>query len=138
MQAKELILPENMTGTLAANVFNLVGFDCDLVTPPGITSIGITFNYRGNFKNITLGENITSIGDRVFGGLASDAVNSYILETVTVESETPPSCGKTIFAPQHKTNNFKIYVPDNSLEAYKTTTNLKEYASYMHPISEKA
>lgn len=137
INAKELTFLDDFAGEIKGYIFYLVKFTNDFVTPKGTTGIGPCFNYRGGFKNITIRNEITAIQERAFGGLATDPVDSYILETVTFEGETPPAFGKNVFAPQNKTNNFKIYVPDNSVEEYKAKTNFTEFADYIYPVSEK-
>lgn len=54
--------------------------------------------------------------------------------TYIFESTTPPTFGNGVF------NNFntsaKIYVPDNSVNSYKTASGWLNYASYIYPISD--
>lgn len=54
------------------------------------------------------------------------------LETIIVRKTTPPM----FFDASHVKNTAKIYVPDASLDAYKTASNWKNIASQIYPLSE--
>lgn len=56
------------------------------------------------------------------------------METVVCKSITPPSLGTEVFG--RCSSNLKIYVPDDSVEAYKGATNWSNYADRIHPLSE--
>ena len=47
---------------------------------------------------------------------------------------TPPTCGSNAFSQSGSCN---IYVPDDSVNAYKTANNWSTYESYIKPISER-
>ena len=94
------------------SIFGRVGNNWDslLIIPPWVTE---------------LEENVTDIhGSSVYAAIFT--------------SKTPPVCGWQggwssdggNWVPQY------IFVPDESLEAYKTTTNLAEFADNMRPLSE--
>lgn len=56
------------------------------------------------------------------------------LESVIIDNITPPSLSSNAFAQTNST--FVIYVPDGSVEAYKTASNWSTYADRIKPISE--
>ena len=56
------------------------------------------------------------------------------LETIIVEAITPPTIQSTEFSQTNST--FIIYVPDESVEAYKAATNWTALASRIKPLSE--
>ena len=78
-------------------------------------------------KNVTIyiGENVTQIPN-ILGG-------KYVT-TIVFETETPPTLSATNFDSCEILN--AIYVPDNSLDTYKTNENLLSYADKIKPLSE--
>lgn len=55
------------------------------------------------------------------------------LETLIIRNPTPPTMLATLTI---YTDNFGIYVPDESVEEYKTATNWSKYAEYIKPLSD--
>lgn len=100
-----------------------------------ITTIpaGYNRNYPGVFgKNVNLTyvilpSTLESIGAYTFYGDTS-------LQTVICDAVTPPTLGASVFEATNST--FTIYVPDASVEAYKTATNWSTYAAQIKGISE--
>ena len=100
------------------------------ITKTGVTSGNLEYN--GLFRNckklefVRLPSTITQIGISTF-------YNCTALQTIIVEATTPPTlCGYAL----KDTNNCTIYVPDESVDAYKTATNWVNYASIIKPLSE--
>ena len=79
----------------------------------GITSIRFT-------------ENIVSIRKEAFK-------NCTNLKSVYVERLTPPALGTDVFSNTHP--DFKIYVPAESLNAYRTADNWSDWDGEINPIS---
>ena len=79
---------------------------------------------KNNLTSITIGSGVTSIGGAAF-------YNCRSLSSVTVEATTPPTLGLNVF---NNTNNCPIYVPSQSVNAYKTATNWKTWASRIQAI----
>lgn len=71
-------------------------------------------------------ENIKSIDSTAFAYCQN-------LTTIICRTSTPPTLGANVF---HLTNNCPIYVPDASVDAYKSATNWSSYASRIKPLSE--
>lgn len=69
----------------------------------------------------------SSLGERTFEGCKA-------LETFIIRATTPPSLNGNLLSNTNST--FLIYVPDASLEAYKTAVNWNQYADRIHPLSE--
>ena len=87
--------------------------------------IGVNaFMSCSSLVNVKLGEGVISIGNFAFSGCRS-------LESITVLAKTPPTLGQSVF---FNNANFTIYVPTESLEAYKTATNWSNYASKIQAI----
>lgn len=78
-------------------------------------------------SEITLPSSLTLIGINCFR-------NCYALERIICRATTPPSLANV--SAFTNTNNCPIYVPDASVEAYKTATNWSSYASRIKGISE--
>lgn len=78
-------------------------------------------------KHVELPNTLTSIGGYAFCGDSS-------LEGVICNAVTPPTLQSTAFYSTNST--FLIYVPDDSVEAYKNATNWSTYASRIKSIYE--
>ncbi len=101
-----------------------------------LSRLGIINSYNGiigeyalrtNYALTTLviPEEITKIGGYAF-------YDCRVLNTIICEAETPPTIEGNTF-----TNyNWKIYVPDVAVNAYKTATNWSTFAAYIYPMSE--
>ena len=122
--------------TLPNSMCYYLGFNCDLVVPETFTMVASQFNFNGCFRNIVIKGN-TQLYSYSFYAMATLANSMFFLQSVVLESETPPAIGGNVFAEQNITNGFKIYVPDNSLEAYKALTNLAKYTNCIYPMSQK-
>ena len=77
-----------------------------------------------SLTSVTIPSGVTSIGVAAFNGCRG-------LTSVTVNATTPPTLGKYVFT---STNNYPIYVPSESVNAYKAATNWSTYASRIQAI----
>ena len=123
---KKVEFSENFTGNISDNAF----YSCELLTvftiPSNVTAIGASaFTYAGLIE-ITIPENVTSIGAQAFRGCSQ-------LNRVYLTSTTPPVLANSN-AFQNAYDNMKIYVPQGSLEAYKTADNWTVYADKMQEM----
>ena len=92
--------------------------------PSGVTIIGNnTFYNCTSLTSITIPSGITSIGGNSFNGCRN-------LTSITVEAATPPTLSTSAF--QNTNANLVIYVPAESVDAYKT--NWSSYASRIQAI----
>lgn len=118
--------------TLGGNVFsatNITSFVAKrLLTIPDANQygglLGMFLNCK-NLKHVEL-EDITKIGADAFAGCSA-------LEKVICRAITPPTLGSYAF--NNTNSTFVIYVPDESVETYKTETNWSTYASRIYPMS---
>ena len=78
-----------------------------------------------SLTSITIPSGVTSIGNNTFNGCTS-------LTSITVEATTPPTLGLNVF---NNTNNCPIYVPAESVDAYKTANNWSKYADRIKAIN---
>lgn len=96
----------------------------EIEIPNTITKIG---NYQfcgfNNVTSITIPNSVTSIG---WNALKIGNANNKA--TITVKSITPPTIQSSTFNSSYLN---KIYVPSESVEAYKTATNWVKFADYI-------
>lgn len=90
-----------------------------------------TVNFNGflncyNLELVDLPSSIISIGSSAFSGVRA-------LKHVVIRSVIPPSMGTTVFPAI--SSALKIYVPDASVETYKSATGWVEYSEYIYPLS---
>ena len=94
--------------------------------PDSVATIGQhAFAGNRNLRQITIGSGITSIGNQA-------TVNSTNIQSITIKATTPP----TITELTWQTTTCPIYVPAESVDAYKTATNWSSYADRIQSISE--
>ena len=91
--------------------------------PNRVTSIGEeAFYYCKSLTSITIPDSVTSIGGRAFYYCKS-------LTSVYCKPTTPPSGGSTMFG--QNASGRKIYVPRESVDAYKSASGWSSYANYI-------
>ena len=96
-----------------------------ITIPNSVTSIGVSaFNGCGALTSVTIPSSVTSIGSEAFWGCSS-------LTSITCLATTPPTTNDRAFA---YTNNCPIYVPCESLNAYKTDDGWGYYAARIQGI----
>ena len=117
-------IPNNVT-TIGNSVFYYCEGLTSISIGNGVASIGdYAFYYCTSLTNINIPDSVTSIGYGAFDYCTS-------LTSITINATTPPSLGSNAF---NNTNDCPIYVPAESLDAYKTATNWSSYASRIQAI----
>ena len=143
---QSITIPDGVT-SIGSNAFYGCSTLQSITIPDSVTSIGgNAFAYCSVLQSITIHNGVTSIGDYAFD-------NCYALQSITIPDgvknigsnafgncpsimeyhflpTTPPKLNKNAFT--GIIAGTIIYVPQGSLEAYKTANNWSNYASYMH------
>ena len=92
----------------------------------GVTSIGIySFEGCSSLRSIEIPKSVTSIGNYAFKGCSG-------LRSFTINRTTPPTLGTSVFA--NTNSNLVIYVPAESVNAYKSASGWSSYSSRIQPI----
>ena len=117
-------LPSTLT-RIGNSAFNKCYGLTSIVIPEGVTAIGWYAFYNCNgLSSVTIPSTVTSIGADAFYYCMG-------LTAITVNAVVPPS-GSAAF---NNTNDCPIYVPCESVDAYKAATNWSVYASRIEAIS---
>ena len=125
-----LVIPNSVTSIGMGAFSDWTSNNQPLVIPDSVTSIGISafYNWQANNQPLVIPNSVTSIGGYAFFGW-------NLVPYVEIKAVIPPSLSSyTAFANQ---NNAPIYVPDESVDAYKTATNWVDLADRIFPISDK-
>ena len=150
-----IIIPESVTSIGDWAFYNWTSNNQPLVIPNSVTSIGNYAFYRWTSNNqpLVIPNSVTSIGDQAFqywssnnqplvipNSVTSIGVDAFsgwpLVPYVEIQAITPPALASSnAFNVQ---NNAPIYVPDESVTAYKTATNWVNLASRIFPISDNS
>lgn len=120
-----ILIPEvNSLEAIGTTAFSNGGIIGDLYLP-NVTDIGNSaFSYNDVMLSVTIGDRIASIGDSAF-------YMCQKITSVTCLATTPPTVGSNAFT---ATGDCPIYVPAESVEAYKAANGWKHYASRIQAI----
>ena len=118
------------TVTMGNNILSIG--QCAFYSCKSLTSVTIgnsvtlieynAFRYCRSLTSITIPDSVTSIGYGAFFGCSS-------LTSVYCKATTPPYGGSSMFA--NNASGRKIYVPRNSVSAYKSAEGWSDYADYI-------
>ena len=116
----DLIIPDSVTSIGYSAFYNCISLT-SVTIPDSVTSIGdYAFVYCSSLTSVTIGNGVTSIGDWAFRYCTS-------LKKVYCKPTTPPTVDSSMFF--DNASDRKIYVPRNSVEAYKSAEYWSSYAS---------
>lgn len=97
------------------------------ISMPSVEVIESVAFYRTLLSSVELPASLISISDRAF-------YYNTNLSAVTCRAVTPPSAGSNVFS--GTASGFVIYVPAESVDAYKTATGWSQYESKIQAIQE--
>ncbi|MBQ8272864.1 MAG: leucine-rich repeat protein, partial [Tidjanibacter sp.] len=140
-----ITIPDGVT-SIGAQAFSWCTSLTSVTIGDGVTSIGIhAFSACSSLASVSIGNGVTSIEHEAFGGCSSlasvtipDSVTSIgdwafsycsSLTSVYCKATTPPAGGSSMF--YNNASGRKIYVPTESVEAYKTAEYWSDYADYI-------
>ena len=143
----DVTIPDSVT-QIGHDTFSNCKSLTSVIIPDSVTRIESNFFQDcANLTDITIGNAVKSIGNYVFAGCSKlpsvtlPSTVNYIgsgifnscksLTSVTIKATTPPTLSSSIF---DNTNNCPIYVPAESVDAYKTATNWSAYADRIQAI----
>lgn len=116
-----VILPNTVT-TIGDRAFYYCSSLSSINTGENVTSIGASAFSTCNLTNILLGSNLKTIGQYAFYGCEA-------LEKIYCKAETPPTGAYGMLEGIAETA--KIYVPKNSVDAYKSAKYWSDYADFI-------
>ena len=143
-------IPDNVT-KIGNHVFYWCRSLTSVTIPDSVTSIGdFAFDSCTSLTSITIPDSVTSIGERAFShceSLTSVTIPNSVtsigymafyyctsLTSVYCKPTTPP-CGDdymfSYYDSGYRPIGCKIYVPRNSVKAYKSAEGWKDYANYI-------
>ena len=120
-----ITIPDSVTEIGEYTFYGCSSFT-SVTIPDRVTSIGeFAFNGCKSLTSITIPDRVTSIGEHAFG------CNN--LTSVYCKAITPPEGGSSMFIGMFNGsyNGFKIYVPTESVEAYKSANYWQNYKYYI-------
>lgn len=120
---RNIVIPDSVT-SIGEGPFEFCNSLTSIVIPDSVTSIGnMAFYLCPDLTSVAIGNGVRSIG--------IDAFNTWNNYTVTISATTPPtlSHGRPISG-----SVTAIYVPSDSVDAYKAADGWSDYADKIQPI----
>lgn len=118
-----LIIPDGVT-SIGRDCFNGCGKLTYIKLPSELITISPFAFYGSKLESIIIPEKVTSIGEGAF--------YKNNLQYAIMHAVEPPALTNTNAFNQ----TYPIYVPDESVEAYKSATNWSSYTDRIKPLSE--
>ena len=116
-------VPDGVTAIADYAILNYPNLS-EIVLPDGLLSVGNRSICGTDVTNLTIPKSVISLGEEAFAG------NTF-LESITIEAVMPPAGATAMF---DDTNDCPIYVPDQSVAAYKAAEYWSTYADRIQPI----
>lgn len=122
-----IALPQSLT-TIDTNAFYYCSALTRVTIPEGVTAIkSSSFSYDGALFQVILPESLTSLENSAF--TYCRGIKAYYFY-----NPTPPTIGSNVF--NNTASDRIIYVPAESVDAYKEATNWTTQTKYIQPIPE--
>ena len=113
-------IPDSVT-TIGGSAFCECTSLTSVTIPDSVTEIGWhAFSYCSSLTSVTIPDSVTTIGSSTFYNCSS-------LASVYCKATTPPAGGSYMF--DDNASSRKIYVPMESVEAYKSANGWSDYAN---------
>lgn len=126
---KSIALPSSLTA-LGPRAFDNCRTLVSVLINEGPASIGdFCFTGCSSLRSISIPASVESIGNNAFNGCA------FMREYVFYSTSVPNLVNASAF--NGMPSDCQIFVPDESVDAYKTATNWVTYADYIYPMSER-
>lgn len=119
-----IIIPNGVT-SIGSSAFSSSKLNTSITIPDSVATIGQQAFRSTAIPEVIIGSGVTSIGQYNFG-------SCFQLAKVTILATTPPALGGNAFT-GNKAGR-KIYVPAESVEAYKTAAGWSTYADDIEAI----
>ena len=139
-------IPNTVTDIGSRAFFGCRNLTSDITIPSGVSIIKFhTFQNCSSVASFTLQEGITAIEGYAFSGIGTR--DSFVVPSTVTNIGGAAFFNSTLknfvclaVVPPTASNMFitceSLYVPDESVEAYKTASNWSTYASKIKPLSE--
>lgn len=123
---KSISFPDTIT-IIGNQAFYYSGLNTKVTIPNSVTNIGTNaFAYSGGIPSVEIGDGITNIATAAFDGCSG-------LRSITIRATTPPTLAN---ANAFRGSTCNIYVPAESVDAYKAATNWSSLANRIFAIPE--
>ena len=125
MRLTNINIPNSVLYLEEASFFSCKSFT-NINIPNSVRLIGKSaFKECKKLETVVIGSGITSIEENAFYDCSE-------LSTLTINAINPPTLGNNVFSTL--TNDFKIYVPEESIDVYKTSPNWSTLANNIYAI----
>ena len=127
---KKITFGDNVVSVLLAAFCYIYNKKVEVILNEGLKTMPSNFQFLNTLgtKPLVLPSTLTTLGSKTFGNILCSAIISRAV--------SPPVLGGSIFNLNSSNTSILIYVPDESVEAYKSANIWSSYATRIRPLSE--